>query len=327
MLMTVLAADVGATKTRIALVEPGESFLRVEAERLYRSADYEGLDGLALAFLAEEEAAVDAAAFGLPGPVVGDRVRTTNLPWQVSGRGLARTLGIERLSLLNDLEATAYGIGELEPGDVEVIAAGEPGAGGNAALIAPGTGLGEAGLFWDGGRHRPFATEGGHCDFAPADDVDFALREHLADRYGHVSWEKVLSGPGLVNIHEFLRGYRDSGVPDWLEQAMARKDPAAAIAGAAEARTCPVCSEAMDRFVRYFGAEAGNLALKCMATRGLFVGGGIAPRIAGRLLEPDFLEAFRAKGRMRELMERMPVKLIRNDRAALLGAARRAALL
>ena len=325
--MKVLAGDVGGTKTRLALVEPGESFLRIEAESEYKSARYDGLAALALDFLAAHDAAADAAAFGLPGPVLGEHVRITNLPWEVNRPDLAHVLGIPQVSLINDLEATAFGIGELDPGDVEVLAEGDPEAGGNAALIAPGTGLGEAGLYWDGGRHRPFATEGGHCDFAPVDATDWALQAHLAERYGHVSWEKVLSGPGLANVHEFLRGYRDSPIPDWLERDMRATDPAAAIAGAAEARTCPVCSEAMDRFVRYFGAEAGNLALKLMATGGVFVGGGIAPRIAGRLLEPDFLEAFRAKGRMRELMERMPVKLIRNDRAGLLGAARCAALL
>ncbi|MEF8793048.1 glucokinase [Thiohalorhabdus sp.] len=324
--MKVLAADVGATKTRLAVVEPGESFLRIEAEATHRSAAYDGLESLALAFLAEQGVSVDAAAFGMPGPVVRGRVRTTNLPWEVTAGDLARALGIRHVTLLNDLEATAYGIGELDPEDVEVLAEGDTQAGGNAALIAPGTGLGEAGLFWDGGRFRPFATEGGHCDFGPADDTDFALQQHLAARSDHVSWEQVLSGPGLLNIHEFLRDHRGSPVPEWLERDMQTGDPAAAIANAAEARTCPVCSEAMDRFVYYFGAEAGNLGLKFMATGGVFLGGGIAPRIAGRLLEPDFLEAFLSKGRMRELMERMPVKLIRNDRAALLGAARSAAL-
>ena len=325
--MRVLAADVGATKTRLAVVEPGESFLRVEAEATHRSAAYDGLEALVRDFLDEQGTAVDAAAFGLPGPVLRGRVRTTNLPWEVRRDELAEHLGLRRLTLINDLEATAFGIGELADDDLEVLAEGDAEAGGNAALIAPGTGLGEAGLFWDGGRHRPFATEGGHCDFAPGDEVDDALRAHLAADGGHVSWEKVLSGPGLLSIHEFLRRYRGTPVPDWLERDMQSGDPAAAIAGAAQARTCPVCSEAMDRFVRYFGAEAGNLGLKLMATGGVYLGGGIAPRIAGRLLDPDFLEAFRAKGRMRDLMERMPVKLIRNDRAALLGAARCAALL
>ncbi len=257
--------------------------------------------------------------------MVHGRARTTNLPWRVEAGSLGRALGVRQTILLNDLEATGYGIGELAPEDLETIAEGDPEAGGNAALIAPGTGLGEAGLYWDGGRHRPFATEGGHADFAAADEVELALRQHLAGD-GHVSWERVLSGPGLLAIHEFLRAYRGSPVPDWLEREMASGDPAAAISRAAEARSCTVCAEAMDRFVRFFGAEAGNLALKVMATGGVFLGGGIPPRIAGRLMESDFLEAFQAKGRMRELMERMPVRLIRNDRAALLGAARCAAL-
>ena len=325
--MKVLAGDVGGTKTRLALVEPGEGFLRVVLEREYRSPDYSGLEAVVGAFLGEHEAGADAAAFGLPGPVVRGRTRTTNLPWQVDAARLGRTVGIHRTTLVNDLEATAYGIGELAPEDVEVIDPGDGEGGGNAALIAPGTGLGEAGLYWDGVRHRPFATEGGHADFAAADEVEFALQQHLAAEGGHVSWERVLSGPGLLAIHQFLRAYRESPVPEWLERDMATGDPAAAIAAAAEARSCPVCAEAMDRFVRFFAAEAGNLALKVMATGGVYLGGGIAPRMAGRLMEPDFLETFQAKGRMRELMERMPVKLINNDRAALLGAARCAALL
>ena len=324
--MRVLAGDVGGTKTRLALMEPGEGFLRVRAEAEYPSADYAGLAEAAQAFLSGQTEAVDAAAFGLPGPVVADQVRTTNLPWTVAAEELRRALGIRTVALLNDLEATAYGIGELDPADVEVLAEGDPRAGGNAALIAPGTGLGEAGLFWDGARHRPFATEGGHADFAPADETDAALHAHLAEQFGHVSWERVLSGPGLTNVHAFLRTYRDKAVPNWLAREVDTGDAPAAISRAAEARSCPVCAEAMDRFVRYFGAEAGNLGLAFMATGGVYLGGGIPPRIAGRLLEPDFLEAFRAKGRMRELMERMPVRLIRNDRAALLGAARRAAL-
>ena len=325
--MTILAGDTGGTKTRLALVTPGESFLRMEAEAEYRSGDYPGLAALVRDFLADHGGEPHAAAFGIPGPVIGGRARVTNLPWEVDGDALGRELGIARVALLNDLEATAHGIGELRSADVEVIAEGDADAGGNAALIAAGTGLGEAGLYWDGVRHRPFATEGGHADFAPETEVDFALHRHLAEREGHVSWERVLSGPGLENIHEFLRSYRGSALPQWLEDAIAAGDPAAAIARAAEARTCPVCSEALDAFIRYYGAEAGNLALKFMATGGVFIGGGIAPRMAGRFQEADFLEAFRAKGRMRPLMERMPVKLIRNDRAALLGAARYAALL
>jgi glucokinase len=324
--MKVLAGDVGATKTRLALVEPGEGFLRVAAEAEQPSGDHAGLADLVRTFLDSAVEAPAAAAFGLPGPVLGRQARLTNLPWQVDADALAADLGVPDVALLNDLEATAYGIGELEAGDVEGIADGDPEAHGNAALLAPGTGLGEAGLYWDGARHRPFATEGGHCDFAPADATDYALHAHLAARFGHVSWERVLSGPGLVNIHEFLREHRGSPLPGWLAEAMDSGDPAPAIAQAAEAQSCPVCVEAMDRFVRYCASEAANLALKFMATGGVYLGGGIPPRIAGRFQEADFLAAFRDKGRMGQLLERIPVRLIRNDRAALLGAARYAAL-
>lgn len=325
--MRVLAADVGGTKTRLALVEPGEGFLRVEREAVLPSGEYAGLGELVAAFLGDRDGkAPEVAAFGLPGPVLGRRVQLTNLPWAVDADALAAELARAQVLLLNDLEATAHGIGELEPGDVEAIADGDPESHGNAALLAPGTGLGEAGLFWDGGRYRPFATEGGHADFAPADEVDCALHAFLAARFGHVSWERVLSGPGLLNIHEFLRGYRGGAMPEWLQEEIRTGDPAAAIARAAEARQCPVCAEAMDRFIRYCAAEAGNMALKLMATGGVYLGGGIPPRIAGRFQEADFLAAFRDKGRMGHLLERIPVRLIRNDRAALLGAARFAAL-
>jgi glucokinase len=323
--MRVLAGDVGGTKTRLALMEAGEGFLRLESEVTYPSGDHEGLGALVSQFLSEEEPPA-VAAFGLPGPVLGRRATLTNLPWQVDADALSTELGIPQVALLNDLEATAHGIGELDPGDVEVLAEGDPDAHGNAALLAPGTGLGEAGLFWDGVRHRPFATEGGHADFAPADEVDCALHAFLAARFGHVSWERVLSGPGLLNVHEFLRGYRGGSTPEWLQEEIRAGDPAAAIARAAEARRCPVCAEAMDRFIRYCAAEAANLALKFMATGGVYLGGGIPPRIAGRFQEPDFRAAFRDKGRMAPLIATVPIRLIRNDRAALLGTARYAAL-
>ncbi|MFP4560713.1 MAG: glucokinase [Thiohalorhabdus sp.] len=324
--MRILAGDVGGTNARLALVEAGAGALRITAEERLPSGDYPGLEDLLRAFLDRHGApAVEAAAFGLPGPVLGDRVRTTNLPWEVEAGSLGLVLGTARVRLLNDLEAAARGIAELAPADVETLAAGESDSAGNRALIAAGTGLGEAGMFWDGARHRPFATEGGHADFAPADELDRALHRYLAECHGHVSWEHVVSGPGLVRIHAFLAAHRGRAVPGWLEAAMAEGDPAAAIAAAAEDGSDPLCAEAMERFVRHYGAEAGNLALKLMATGGVYLGGGIAPRIAARLREPAFLEAFRAKGAMAPLLERIPVRLIHNDHAALLGAARHAA--
>lgn len=324
--MEVLAGDVGGTKTRLARVQVGEGFLRVLDETEFPSADYAHLSDVLTDYFRRSPGEVMAAAFGVPGPVFDGQARMTNLPWELSASELVPVLGAPQVSLINDLEATAHGIGELDSHSLQTLAPGVPDAQGNAALIAPGTGLGEAGLYWDGTRFRPFATEGGHADFAPADATDYALHSHLAERFDHVSWEKVLSGPGLVNVHEFLRSYRESPLPDWLTKEMEGRGQAAAITNAAEGRSCPVCCEAMDRFVGYFGAEAGNLALKLMAFGGIYLGGGIVPRIEGRLLKPDFLVALRNKGRLGTMLEQIPVRLIRDDRAALLGAARFAAL-
>ncbi|MFA9461378.1 glucokinase [Thiohalorhabdus methylotrophus] len=321
--MKVLVGDVGGTKTRLALVKATGGRLEVTVDARFPSPEFSGLEEVVRAFLAEHpESGVQAAAFGLPGPVLGGHVRTTNLPWKVRVEDLAEVLAVNRVHLLNDLEAAAYGIGELAAEDLAVIAEGSAERGGNRALIAAGTGLGEAALFWDGIRYHPFATEGGHADFAAADTVDYALHRYLADRHDHVSWEKVVSGPGLVNIHAFLCSYRDLSPPEWLAEEMRAGDPASAVAAAAEQRRCPVCVEAVDRFLRYYGMEAGNLALKVMATGGVYLGGGIAPRMVGRLREGALLEGFLAKGRMRPLMERIPVTVIRDDRIALLGAAR-----
>lgn len=319
--MRVLAADVGGTKTRLAFFRSEAGALVAEGEREVRSGEYPGLPDVVRGFLGEEKAP-DAAVIGVPGPVAGGEVRTPNLPWAVSRSGLAETLGTDAFRIINDLEATALGLAELAPEDFQVLASGSPDAGGNAALLAPGTGLGEAGLFWDGARHRPFATEGGHTDFAPADPLEFALHQALAQRYGHVSWERVLSGPGLVALHAFLCDYRNRPAPDWLRAALEREDPAAAITSAAREGSCPVCTEAVERFVRLLGAEAGNLALKLMATGGVYLGGGIPPRIAHWLRDGELVRAFRDKGRHRALMERIPISLVVNDRAALLGAAR-----
>jgi glucokinase len=193
-------------------------------------------------------------------------------------------------------------------------------------VIAAGTGLGEGGLYWDGARHHVFASEGGHCDFAPEDDLQVELLKYLRGRYGHVSYERVLSGPGLVNIFEFLRDTGKGKPPDWLVAAMVEGDAAAAISNAAFKGQCPMCEQALNIFVAIFGAEAGNLALKIKATGGVFVAGGIAPKILPKLATPMFLEAFLSKGRLRHLMEIMPIQVITNDKLGLLGAARCALL-
>jgi glucokinase len=227
--------------------------------------------------------------------------------------------------LINDLEATGYGIAALDPEDLIALTQ-TAGAGGNQALIAAGTGLGEGGLYWDGTRHHVFPSEGGHSDFAPIGDLQIELYRYLYARYGHVSYERVLSGPGLVNVFEFLRDTGRGKVPLWLTEEMQKMDPAAAISAAAIDGKCGMCEQALDIFVSVFGAEAGNLGLKLKATGGVFLAGGIAPKILPKLVTPLFLDAFLGKGRLRHLMEVMPVKVITNDKLALLGAARCALL-
>jgi glucokinase len=239
---------------------------------------------------------------------------------------VATALGVDRALVINDLEATAWGLSVLPPTDLAVLQAGRPAATGNAAVIAAGTGLGEAGLVWDGRRHRPFASEGGHADWAPQDELQLDLWRFLAVERGHVSVERVLSGPGLHNIYRFLRDARGLAEPAWLADALREGPPAPVISRAALEGRSELCARALDTFVAIYGAEAGNLGLRVLATAGVYVGGGIAPQILPALQRPGFLEAFRAKGRLRPLLEAMPVRVVLNDQAGLVGAARRAAV-
>ena len=310
----ILAGDVGGTSTRLGLFERREGALHEISSERYLSRGYPGLLEIVRAFIATHRRAIDRAAFGIAGPVRKGRVETPNLPWIIEGAALARELSLPTVTLLNDLEANAWGVATLSAGDTDVLAAGAPTEEGNAAIIAAGTGLGEAGFFGDGGALRPFASEGGHADFAPRDPLTVELYRWLAERHGHVSWERVVSGPGLVNIFTFLRERLGSMASPELAEA-------AAISKAALDGTNEIATRALDLFVTLFGAEAGTLALKMKATRGVWLGGGIAPKILPRLKRPGFLEAFCDKGRFRSFLEAVPVRVILNDRAALRGAA------
>lgn len=322
----ILAGDIGGTNSRLALFElDGRRLRRVDEARLPSSGSA-SLEDVLETFLSPRKMRVDVAGFGLPGPVQDGRVVTTNLPWVVDQARLRAHLGLDVVELLNDIEAFSHGLAALEDDDVVVLNTGAAGAQGNRAVIAAGTGLGEAGLFWDGRRHHPFATEGGHTDFAPTDELQFGLLRFLQERHGRVSWERVVSGPGLVNIHDYLRDVARVASPAPLPPELRSADPAATIANAALARACPLAQRALDLFVRLYGAEAGNLALKMKALGGVFVGGGIAPKILSKLQEPSFLTAFSSKGRMRTLVEAMPVKVVLRDDTGLLGAARHAAV-
>jgi glucokinase len=322
----ILAGDIGGTSARLGLFELVDGLPVLRAVEKYSSRDHPGLEPILQVFRAAHPAPLAGACIGVAGPVVGTRVQTPNLPWVVESAQLAAALNGAPVWLINDLEANAFGVAALGPADFVDLnpgAAGDPA--GNAAIISAGTGLGEAGFYSDGQRLRPFACEGGHATFAPLDDLQAALAAHLRGKFGHVSVERVLSGPGLVEIYDFL-GQSGRGAVNPALAAIPREELPGAIAQRALAGECPTCGAAVDIFVRVYGAEAANLALKLKATRAVYVGGGIAPRLLPKLQAPAFREAFLDKGRMRALLEPVPVRLILNDDAALLGAALAAAL-
>ena len=316
----ILAGDIGGTKTTLAVFTEVDQRLEVVKKERFASQDHESLDTIVGAFMAGWQRKVELACFGIAGPVKDGRSRITNLPWVVDARVLADNLGVPTVELINDIEANAYGISVLGPNDFAVLNEGNRAAEGNAAIIAAGTGLGEAGLYWDGRHHHPFACEGGHTDFGPRNETEVNLLRFLQSRFERVSYERILSGPGLLSIYQFLR---DTGEeePTWLTREISLGDPAATISAAALSQKSELCIRALDLFVSLYGAEAGNLALKVMASGGFFVGGGIGPKILEKLGDGTFMEAFLAKGRMRPLLEAMPVRVVLNEQTALLGAA------
>lgn len=323
---TILAGDIGGTSARLACFELIDGRLNRKISKKYPSRTYQGLEEIVRVFIEEHRVAITHAAFGIAGPVQSGRVVMPNLSWVVEQAGLAHALGIDAVWLINDLEASAYGIALLGPEDFALLNAGVADARGNIAMISAGTGLGEAGAVWNGKRLLPFACEGSHSDFAPRDDLEAELLLHLRKRFGHVSWERVVSGPGLCNLYEFLRE-TGRGVEDsWVRGQLQGGDPAAVISRAALAGRCALCVRALDLFVSLYAAEAGNLALKVMATGGVYLGGGIAPKIVEKLMAPGFMQSFSDKGRMRKLLEAMAVRVVLNDETALLGAARFAAV-
>lgn len=321
----ILAGDIGGTSTRLALFEVTGGRLKPVVEQKYLSREYQSLDEIVRLFIMQHGLPVEHACFGIAGPVENGHVKTPNLSWVVEASRLARELNLRTVGLINDLEANAYGIEELGSDDFVILNQGAQDARGNAAVISAGTGLGEGGLYWDGRQHRPFACEGGHADFAPHDQLETELFLYLHERFGHVSWERVVSGPGLHNIYQFLRDTGRGTENPSIRDATQDRDPAAVISQAALEGSCKLCGQALDLFVSLYGAEAGNLALKVMATGGVFLGGGVAPKILPKLQGAGFMKAFADKGRFRSFMQAISVRIILNDKAALLGAARNAA--
>jgi len=323
----ILAGDIGGTNTRLAFFDGTPDSLTPAAIEVFPSREYKGPEEIALKFLAKHNQKISAACFGIAGAVLDGRVQTPNLPWVADETQIAEALGLHGVSLINDLEANAHGIFLLQESDLVLLNPGTPSARGSRALISAGTGLGEAGLLAEpGGLYRPFASEGGHVDFAPRNDLEIDLLRYLLGHYEHVSYERVLSGPGLYNIYNFLRDTGRGDEPAWLTQQITHGDPSAVIAKSALEGTSAICVQALDMFVSIYGAEAGNLALKVVAIGGLYIGGGIAPKILRKLSSSTFLKAFSDKGRVASWLRDIPVRVIINDKAALYGAGRVAAL-
>jgi glucokinase len=322
--MTLLVGDVGGTKTQLAMVEPGRGVVR---EGTLHSHDFPTFEEAVGKFLADGPGVeIAAACFGVAGPVADGRVNTTNLPWELDEERLAAEIPARRVRLVNDLVAMGEGMLALPAASFQSIQIGES-RGGTMALIAAGTGLGEAVLYWDGKRHVVAGSEGGHVDFAPRTDLELGLLQFLRDEFGHASYERVLSGPGLHNIYRYFRSNGGPAEPGWLHDRLATGDPSAAISEVALLGEDPVCVRTLDTFVSIYGAEAGNLALKSLAVGGVIIGGGIGPKIRPKLANGLFLESSCDKGRFSELMASIPLRLALDPKAPLLGAARVAASL
>ena len=316
----VLAGDIGGTKTALALhaVSVGGATTLVR-EHTFASHDYRGLEQVIAAFLEPQAPRVAAAAFGIAGPVVDDAVSTTNLPWRIERRGVSAALGGVPVRLMNDLESTAYGALFLPPAALQTLNAGVTRRG-HRAVIAAGTGLGQAFLYDDGRHYVPVATEGGHADFAPRTPTEDALLLFLRGRFDHVSYERVVSGPGLLNVFHFLDEELHRPVAPEVRARMTTEDPSAVIGSAAVAGACGTCCDAVELFLSVYGAQAGNLALTVMATGGVYVGGGIVTKLLPLVATSDFLRAFSAKGRYEGLMRQIPVWLITEPKTGLIGA-------
>lgn len=322
----ILAGDIGGTKTNLALLDDKDGDYYFIRQATYPSQKYTHLQEIVIEFLAGSAHLYDttaqlAACFAIAGPVVDGVCHTTNLPWVVDARSLSQVLGIQQVYLLNDLEANAWAIEILTPESLYEL---YPGSGirvGNRAVVSPGTGLGEAGIYWDGTRYLPFACEGGHCEFGPRNEVQIDLCRYIYRKFGHASYERVLSGPGLVNIYHFFKEELGRAEPAWLKEALLMDDPAKVITQCALNKSSELCDDVLNLFVSILGAESSNTVLEFMATGGVYLGGGIPPKILPKLKEPLFYAGFVDKGRFGSFLEAVPIRVILDDKASLKGAA------
>jgi glucokinase len=319
----ILAGDIGGTRTRLAAFQTEGNKLQCVVEKISRSQEHNGLDEVVADFIKTEGIPVQSACFGVAGPVRGGRSKISNLPWIIDSRELAKQLKLTSVGLINDLEAYAYGVDALESKDFVTLSAGSGDEEGNRAVISARTGLGIAGLYWDGYRHYPFGCEGGHSDFAPRNALEVELLQYLLKKYGRVSYERILSGPGIKNIYDFLRDTGKAEEPQWLKEQIGQApDPPALISQLAMENKAAICEQTLSIFVSVYGAETGNCALNFMSTGGIFIGGSIAAKIVPKMKDPIFMQSFLDKGRMKALLEDMPVKIVLNDDSGIIGAAR-----
>jgi glucokinase len=323
----ILAGDIGGTKTHLALFSLQGERLQSKVKKTFPSKQYPGLEPVVEKFLTDQQVSIGGACFGVAGPVVDGQVRTPNLPWVVNAAKIAQLFQLSTVALLNDLEAGAYGIFTLQESELFTLNPGVSGQRGNKVLISAGTGLGEATLYDDRGNYQPSASEGGHADFAPTDETQIDLLRYLLKKFGHVSYERVVSGPGIANIYAFLRDSGRFEEPGWLKEKLSTaEDASAVISQEALSGSSAICVETLDLFASVYSAETGNLALRGKATGGVYIGGGIAPKILAKLKDGSFMRAFLNKGRYRQFLSTLPVRVILNDQAGLQGAAYYAAL-
>jgi glucokinase len=319
-----LAGDIGGTKTNLGIYSLEKGAREPLAESTFPSPKYPNLETLAREFLGQVDVTVDSASFGVAGPVVKGLAKITNLPWVIDEEQLRKTLHLSSVRLLNDLEAIAYGVPSVGSEDLHTLNEGVAILGGTLAVLAPGTGLGEAFLTWNRTCYQAHASEGGHADFGPTSTIESDLLHYLHNKFGHVSYERICSGSGLPNIYAFLKDRGYAKEPSWLaDRLKAVDDPTPIIINAAldREKPCELCIATLRIFVSVLGAEAGNLALKVLATGGIYLGGGIPPRIIPALEDEHFMESFTGKGRFSELLARIPVHVILNPKIALIGAA------
>lgn len=319
----ILAGDVGGTKVHLALYDFSQgSLVHLQDER-FPAPEYDGLEAIVREFLSRcPQGEITAACYGVPGPVRQGRLKLTNLPWTLDRVQLAAALTIPHLFLINDLEANGYGVDELKPDQIFTLNPGDHGTVGNRAIVSAGTGLGEGIMVWNGHRHIPMASEGGHCDFAARNPLEVELLRYLMEKLdGRVSFERVVSGLGLYKIYEFLRDVKKMPESPELKERLSREDPNAVIGELGDSGKDELCAKTLEMFVSAYGAEAGNMALKVLAVGGMYIGGGIAPKILNTMRSGAFMNAFTDKGRLSELLVRTPVHVILESRCALMGAA------